>query len=70
MLGLIVGKRVIWLLVMEVETLDCTFMFKFTTTLPLIKAHESKPEVAFANIDIIIFLRNMRDQLTVRRRPR
>ena len=40
-----------WLLVIDVEALDCRFIFSFTTTLPPIKVPENKPEeMAFANI--------------------
>ena len=42
-----------WLLVNEVEALDCRFIFTFTTTLPPMKAPGNMPEgMEFAKLDI------------------
>ena len=41
-----------WLLVIEVEVLNCRFIFTFSTTLPPIKAPENMPKrMEFAKLD-------------------
>ena len=68
-----------WLLVNEVEALDCRFIFTFTTTLPPMNAPENMPEgIKFALGNVRVKLRRVRRGVSwggqgktgVRHRPR